>query len=335
MKKSTLAIAALTLAGGLVALPSAALAGDGCSWSGDHASKKSKAPEAAASWSAGTTYQEVGTYEKKSVVDVVAGSENHKVLTSLVQQAGLIGTLNGDGPFTVFAPTDEAFAAVPKDTLNAVAADEELLRGVLTYHVVAGTIPAPSQSAMKGTVNGAEVKIGATLKVGDANVIASVPTSNGIVHVIDSVLLPPAKETAAAEKKQTIAEIAAGNQDFSTLVAALQAAELVDALNGSGNYTVFAPTNEAFAALPEGTLEKLLANKEALKGILLYHVVDGRYVASDVVSSNNLKTLEGSNVDIEVSEGNVQVGSAQVVMTDINASNGVIHVIDAVLIPES
>jgi uncharacterized surface protein with fasciclin (FAS1) repeats len=141
-----------------------------------------------------------------------------------------------------------------------------------------------------------------------------------------------------AEMKQAdIVHVAAGNEDFSTLVAAIQAAGLVDALTGEGPFTVFAPTNEAFAKLPAGTVEELLKpeSKDKLVAILTYHVVAGKVVAADVVTLTEATTLEGSTVAISASEAGVKVNDANVIATDIEASNGVIHVIDTVLIPAS
>ena len=141
-----------------------------------------------------------------------------------------------------------------------------------------------------------------------------------------------------AEKAEpTIVQVAAGNEDFSTLVAALQAAGLEDVLAGEGPYTVFAPTNEAFAALPEGTVENLLKpeNKDQLVAVLTYHVVPGAVYASDVVELDSATTVQGDSIEIASSMGTVKVDNAQVVATDIEASNGVIHVIDAVILPNS
>ena len=139
------------------------------------------------------------------------------------------------------------------------------------------------------------------------------------------------------EKTQpSIVEVAASDDRFSTLVAAVKAADLVDTLSSSGPFTVFAPTNDAFAALPEGTLDALLKpeNKGKLTDILTYHVVSGEVPASKVVSLNSAETVQGDTVDIKVSDGSVMVDGAKVVITDIKASNGIIHVIDAVILPE-
>jgi uncharacterized surface protein with fasciclin (FAS1) repeats len=135
---------------------------------------------------------------------------------------------------------------------------------------------------------------------------------------------------------KTIVENAAANEDFSTLVAAVKAADLVETLSGKGPFTVFAPTNAAFAKLPEATLADLLKpeNKAKLAGILTYHVVAGKVMAKDVVELKSAKTVQGSKVKIKVKDGTVMVGGAKVVKTDIACKNGVIHVIDAVILPK-
>ena len=138
--------------------------------------------------------------------------------------------------------------------------------------------------------------------------------------------------SAGNKAQQDIVDIAVGAGSFNTLVTAVQAAGLVDVLKGEGPFTVFAPTDEAFAALPEGTLESLLADKEALTKILTYHVVPGKVMASDVVNLDSAKTVQGQSVRIDTSSG-VKIDNANVVKTDIVASNGVIHVIDAVILP--
>ena len=133
----------------------------------------------------------------------------------------------------------------------------------------------------------------------------------------------------------SIVELAVGNDDLSTLVAAVQAAGLVGVLSGDGPFTVFAPTNAAFAKLPEGTVASLLKpeNKDQLTAILTYHVVSGKVKAADVVKLDSAKTVEGSSISINANAAGVKVDAANVIMTDIAASNGVVHVIDSVLIP--
>ncbi|MDN7023856.1 fasciclin domain-containing protein [Methanoculleus sp. FWC-SCC1] len=144
----------------------------------------------------------------------------------------------------------------------------------------------------------------------------------------------PANETGNETTGQTIVEIAAADPQFSTLVAAVQAANLTDALSQEGPYTVFAPTDAAFEALPAGTLDQLMQDPEGdLQQILLYHVVPGRYMASDLAQLNSLETLEGSTLSVNATDGAVTIDDAIVIQSDIEASNGVIHVIDAVMVP--
>ena len=157
-----------------------------------------------------------------------------------------------------------------------------------------------------------------------------------LVALIASTASFSATDVKAEPADKTIVEIAAGAEDFSTLVAAVKAAGLVDVLSSEGPFTVFAPTNEAFAKLPEGTVENLLKpeNKEKLIAVLKYHVVPGKVMAKDVVKVDSAKTAQGSSVTVTVEGKTVKVDNATVVKTDIEASNGVIHVIDTVIIPE-
>lgn len=140
---------------------------------------------------------------------------------------------------------------------------------------------------------------------------------------------------AQVKAEKSIVETAIGNEDFSTLVAAVKAADLVEALSGEGPFTVFAPTNEAFAAIPEAKLKALLADKQALTKILTYHVVSGNVMAADVVKLDKAQTLNGESVMVKTADGKVMIDGANVVATDIACSNGVIHVIDKVILPKN
>lgn len=266
-------------------------------------------------------------------VDVVdtAVAGGFSTLATAITEAGLIDTLKGEGPFTVFAPTDEAFAALPEGTLEALLADTDALVDVLTYHVVAGYNFAADVVTLDSAValNGDELQIsvGDGVQVNDSNVVVTdVLASNGVIHVIDAVLIPPADLA-------DIVDTALGVERFSTLVAAIEAAGLVDALKGDGPFTVFAPNNDAFAALPEGTLEALLADPEALANILTYHVVPGALAAEDVLASSSLTTLQGSEAAVSVNDQGAFIENAQIVATDIMTANGIIHEIDAVILP--
>jgi transforming growth factor-beta-induced protein len=289
------------------------------------------------------------TEAPQTIVDIAVANGSFNTLVAAVQAAGLVETLNSDGPFTVFAPTDEAFAKLPAGTLDQLLANPEELKNILLYHVVPGKVMAADVLTMDGqsadtALEGKQIAIGIdgdkVVLNDNANVIATdVAASNGVIHVIDSVILPPADAAMAEEPMATmdIVDTAVANGSFNTLVAAVQAAGLVDTLKGEGPFTVFAPTDEAFAKLPAGTLDALLANPEELKKILLYHVVPGEVMAADVVTMDGQSAdtaLEGKQIAIKIDGDKVLLNdSAQVVATDVATTNGVIHVIDSVILP--
>lgn len=269
--------------------------------------------------------------EGKTIVDVAVQDGRFTTLVAALKAAKLDATLMSPGPFTVFAPTDEAFAKLPAGTVEALLKDIPTLTKILLYHVVPGKVTASDvvKVTSAATVNGLPVLVkvsGRSVKINDANVIiADVPASNGIIHVVDSVLLPPSGD---------IVETAAANGNFKTLLAAATAAGLVDTLKSPGPFTLFAPTDAAFAKLPAGTVESLLKDLPALRSILTYHVVAGRVFAGDVVKLRSAPSVQGSPIAIDVSGGSVKLnGSATVIITDILTTNGVIHVIDTVILP--
>jgi len=149
-----------------------------------------------------------------------------------------------------------------------------------------------------------------------------------------SVLSFALTESMNRMEKKNIVETAVAAGQFNTLVTAVKAAELVETLSGPGPFTVFAPTDDAFAKLPEGTVEKLLQNTDKLKAILTYHVVAGKYMASDVVSMDSVATVNGQKITIKVEGDTVMVDNAKVIKTDIECTNGIIHVIDSVILPD-
>ena len=274
-----------------------------------------------------------------TIVEIAVGDGRFETLVAALQAADLVDTLAVPGPFTVFAPTDNAFAKLPEGTVEALLGDIPALTDILLYHVVPGNVTATDVAALDSatTVQGGTVAISVeddTVSINDAQVvIADIEASNGIIHVIDTVLIPPVEEAEPEPTAATIVEIAVGDGRFETLVAALQAADLVDTLAGPGPFTVFAPTDDAFAKLPEGTVEVLLDDIPALTDILLYHVVSGNVTASDVAALDSATTVQGGTVAISVEDDTVSINDAQVVIADIEASNGTIHVIDTVLIP--
>lgn len=313
------------------------------------------------------------------IVDTAIAAGDFNTLVTAVQLAGLVEALKGEGPLTVFAPTDAAFEALPAELLQAVLDDPEgLLTQVLLYHVVSGKVMSGdlSDGLEATTLQGEAVTFmigdGAAM-VNDANIImADIETSNGVIHVIDAVILPPsllaavsgaAAEDVAAEAtpapteepaaeatpvpaEEPVAEAAAPTADivdtaiaagsFNTLVAAVQAAGLVDALKGDGPFTVFAPTDDAFAKLPQETIDALLADPTGdLTQILLYHVISGKVMAADLSDGLTASTLQGGDVTFSLSDAGAMINDANIIATDIETTNGVIHVIDSVILPPS
>jgi uncharacterized surface protein with fasciclin (FAS1) repeats len=272
---------------------------------------------------------------KGDIVDVAVGAGTFNTLVAAVKAAGLAEALKGPGPFTVFAPTDEAFSKIDKAALGTLLKPENKgkLAALLKYHVVSGKLLAADVISAKAltTLEGQRIDIsthaGSAMVDGAKIVKTDIPASNGVIHVIDTVIMPSMDNIVATADK-------AGS--FKTLIAAAKAAGLVDVLTGEGPLTVFAPTDEAFAKLPVGTLEMLLKpeNKETLAAILKYHVVSGRVFSPDAVKLGQAATVQGETVKITAGPKGVQINGAKVVTADVDASNGVIHIIDAVLLPK-
>ena len=257
---------------------------------------------------------------------------DHNSLVAAVVQAELLETLQGPGPFTVFAPTDQAFADAGIDLAAFNTPEGKIaLSNILLYHVVAGNVPSTALSDCMSaeTVNGQSLSftVGDSVKVNGASVtLPNVNTSNGIIHVIDKVLMP----TDTPNDIPRTAECA-GNHN--SLVASVVQAELLDTLQGDGPFTVFAPTDQAFAdagidlaALdtPEG--------KATLSDILLYHVLDSEVPAANVSDCMMATAVNGHPLSFTVGT-TVMVNGATVTATDVPTSNGIIHVIDKVLMP--
>jgi len=342
-----------------------------------------------------------------TITDIVGSDPQFSTLLTAVQAAGLEDTLKS-GSYTVFAPTNAAFAKVPSDALANLLNDPEMLKSVLLYHVVPGKVNAKQVMSLKSakTANGANVSVrtaGGKVMINTATVTkADVMACNGIVHVIDTVLMPPMAAAPAAPAptaaatpapapampefsvvnipvtpqprtttattttdttatttdtsttttttdttttatdtsdtgdmavmSNTVYDVIVKDERFSTLAGLISDAGLDETLM-SGDYTIFAPTNEAFDKLDDNTLAQVASDHELLKKVLLYHVVSGKVLAADVVTSAQLASAEGSSLDVTVSGSDVKIGSANVVATDIAADNGVVHAIDAVLLP--
>jgi len=272
-----------------------------------------------------------------TISGIASGNTNLSDLVKALSNADLVNTLAGTGPFTVFAPTNKAFGKVPNATLTYLldSKNKTPLTQVLEYHVASGDYPSTrlSNGEKIKTLEGLSVNVateGNTVKINDATVTEpSIQASNGVVHLIDSVLIP------SNLYLPTIPVLATGDQDLSTLVKALTAADLVTPLEAAGPFTVFAPTNEAFAALPAGVLTALIKpeNKDKLVEVLKYHVASGEVLSADLENGEQIETLEKQKVNITIDAAGVQVNTANVTMANVLATNGVVHIIDAVLLP--
>ena len=313
-----------------------------------------------------------GSLKGMAVDPAATAASNNPQLTTLVaavKAAGLVDTLNGPGPFTIFAPANSAFAKLPAGTVETLVKPENkaTLSSILTYHVIAGkklsskdlaktkTLTTVEGEQLKVAVSGKTISINGSTKV----VLADVQVANGTVFIIDSVLMPtkPAAGTPVASEADAAAvgvpatgsgslkgmaadpaaTAASNNPGLTTLVAAVKAAGLVDTLNGPGPFTVFAPTNDAFAKLPAGTVDTLLKpeNKGTLTSILTYHVIANKKLSSaDLAKMSTLTTINGGKLNIAVSGKTITInGSTKVVLADVQVANGTVFLIDSVLMP--
>merc|ERR1712113_111970 len=277
-------------------------------------------------------------------------------LVTAVVAGDLAETLSSPGPFTVFAPTNEGFAALPAGTVDTLLKPENKaqLVDILTYHVLPAAVKSTDLKVFQSvqTVEGKnlhvlrlgdQVRVGASLSDADRKKVIAADNlaSNGVAHIIDGVLLPPAK---LADAEPNIVELAQSVDDLSTLVAAVVAGDLAETLSSPGPFTVFAPTNEGFAALPAGTVDTLLKpeNKAQLVDILTYHVLPAAVKSTDLKTFQSVQTVEGKNVEVAKKGDKVFVGAnlrskvyTTVTAADNMASNGVVHIIDGVLLPPS
>jgi len=275
---------------------------------------------------------------EKSIAEIASGNANFSILVEALVKADLVSTLAGDGAFTVFAPTNDAFEDL-FDALEISGIEDlsaEALTPILLYHVIGAKAMSTDLEAgyyetlskfMPGDY-GIKLLVGLDLGVQlnkTTNVTSpDIMASNGVIHIIDKVLLPP-----------DVVDLAIANMSFSHLVAAVLKADLASTLKMEGPYTIFAPTDAAFEALfmalgVDG-IDDLSA--EALTPILLYHVVMGNVRAVDVTTGMVPTLNEMNKLDVDTSSGVVINGDVNVVATDVQGINGVIHVVDKVLIP--
>jgi uncharacterized surface protein with fasciclin (FAS1) repeats len=313
-----------------------------------------------------------GTIADIVVASATADTPEFATLLAAVQAADpavLEALANPDASLTVFAPTDAAFAALGEETINAVLADQALLTNILLFHVLDGAVMSSDVVAgleagegelQVPSLQGQYIDIAADdmggITVDGANLnlqMVDIAASNGVIHVIDAVILPETRTIAEIVTEMAGAE----TPEFSTLLAAVAAADpavLETLADPEAELTVFAPTDAAFAALGEETINAVLADQALLTSILLYHVAPATVYSGDLVAeltSDNMMaempawlvskgegtleiaTAQGATATISVNDDGVFINDAQIVMTDVDAANGVIHVIDAVILP--
>lgn len=285
-----------------------------------------------------------------NIVENAVNADNVTTVVAAVKAAWLVDTLMSEGPFTVFAPTNDAFAKLPSGTVETLLKTENLakLQDILTYHVVAGKYTSADlkDGTELTTVEGQKLKFTKDSKgklwINWSAMIETkdVISSNGVTHVIDTVLMPETGVMvggALMVPNLNIVENAMNADNVTTVVAAVKAAGLVDTLMGDGPFTVFAPTNDAFAKLPDGTVETLLKteNKGTLQGILTYHVVAGKLTAKDLKDGKVLTTVQWEKLYVSNIDGKIWINGAMIETKDVISSNGVTHVIDMVMLPLS
>lgn len=271
-----------------------------------------------------------------NIVTTAVGAGQFNTLVAAVKAAGLADALSGPGPFTVFAPTDEAFKKLPAGTVESLLKPEnkDKLVAILKYHVVSGNVLAADVTKIPAavTLGGQRIDIKAGkdgVMVDNAKVVKTdITTGNGVIHVIDTVIMPSGDNIVATADK-------AGS--FKTLITAVKAAGLDSTLSSEGPFTVFAPTDDAFKKLPAGTVEMLLKpeNKDTLAAVLKYHVVSGRVFSNDAVNAGKAATVQGDEIKITTAGSSVKINDATVAAADLDATNGVIHVIDTVILPKA
>lgn len=271
------------------------------------------------------------TLGQKDIIETAVESGNFQTLVAAVEAAGLVETLKGSGPFTIFAPTDKAFARLPESTVESLFNNPTRLKSILLYHVLAGEYPAdvlvlyPSIPTMEGQTVTIDTREGINID-GARVTVKDIKASNGIIHVIDSIIMP--------REEPNIVQVARNSGILELFVFALEKSNLVDMLSGGGPFTVFAPSDIAFARIPEDTRKALFEEPEWLDAVLRYHIVRGEYSADELMNERSLRTIHGEVVNVNLSEEGLGIGNTLIAIKDVQASNGVIQVIDHVMLPK-
>ncbi|MBP97347.1 beta-Ig-H3/fasciclin [Candidatus Poribacteria bacterium] len=270
------------------------------------------------------------------IISIATKDPQFSTLAQALEIAGLVETLKTEGPFTVFAPNDKAFQKLPEGTLDGLLQDTSKLKEVLLYHVITSKVLAAdvvnlkeAKAANDKTID-IEVKEGNVILNSTSKVIATdILAKNGAIHIIDTVLMPP------EEANETIVGVAKNAGIFTSLLDSAAKAGLVETLESDEPLTLLAPTDEAFSKLPAATLDSLLKDIPRLKNLLLYHVLEGQIPSSEVIKLDEAEPMNQQNLYISLKGDDVFINEAKVTQTDIKAKNGIIHIIDTVLVPSA
>ena len=278
----------------------------------------------------------------QTVVEIISGSDDHETLTELLTEANLVTALSTEGDtFTVFAPTDEAFGMLSEDDLEYFQDEDNVdsLASVLTYHVIPDSLGTDTfmTGMMYETLNeddslfiggyamGMDMDMDTLMINGMMVEVTPIAATNGVVYSIDVILMQPVA---------TVVEVIMNTDTLSTLAAVIDAADedIAETLMGEGPFTIFAPSNDALANISMDSLATLQTSG-ALTTILNYHVVPGRYTSADLTDGLMLMTVQGEILEVTISGDSVLVDSSLIIMTDMMADNGIVHVIDSILLP--
>jgi transforming growth factor-beta-induced protein len=278
----------------------------------------------------------------KDIVELARATPVLSTLVTAIETAGLSSTLKGPGPYTVFAPTNAAFDKLPDGVLDDLLANPDILEQILLYHVVSGKVMSDqvATGSVPTLLSGASLAVevmGSSIMINDlaSVIVADQEATNGVVHLIDEVLIPASIELP----KDNIVEIAQATPELSTLVAVLtKFPDLVTALSSEGTYTVFAPTNDAFDALLVviGQTSVDDVPESVLRTILEYHVISTSAIMSgDLSDGQTAEAVSGEEISVTINESGVFISGAKVAVPDVEASNGVVHVVEDVMVPPS
>jgi len=274
----------------------------------------------------------VMAFGQKDIFSTLHDVEQLSTLAEMVQVAGLDDLLSGPGPFTLFAPEDNAFLQLPGRTAEDLSDNRPFMRRVLLFHIVRGSLCSSMivQNPELETLLGQSLSIdsrGGVRVDGSTIVVRDIQASNGMIHVIDSVIFP--------REEPDIAQVMRNTGILDVAMSAFEETAVVDALKGEGPMTVFVPSDLAFARIPCDTMEALQSDPEWLREVLLYHISEGLFTTGDLIFENEVRSLQGEIIEVKVAESGLCVQNILISVPDIEARNGIIHVIDHVMFPRN